>query len=137
MGSDPMPLASPNRGTGGLGSDPTHSAARCVELAGEVLELAAQLLVLEDLVEGRRLELLQRLEGGGRVLHEASQLEARLHRLEGVVGDPQVMRGALAGAGHLLALLQEIAPVALGSLLGEDDIVRGDDIYQRAPEETK
>jgi mannose-1-phosphate guanylyltransferase/mannose-6-phosphate isomerase len=27
--------------------------------------------------------------------------------------------------------------VQLGSYLGEDDIVRGDDIYHRAPDETK
>ncbi len=31
----------------------------------------------------------------------------------------------------------EIIEVQLGSYLGEDDIVRSDDIYQRAPEETK
>ena len=31
----------------------------------------------------------------------------------------------------------EVIEVQIGSYLGEDDIVRGDDIYQRAPEETK
>ncbi len=31
----------------------------------------------------------------------------------------------------------EIIEVQIGSYLGEDDIIRGDDIYQRAPEETK
>ena len=31
----------------------------------------------------------------------------------------------------------EIIEVQIGSYLGEDDIVRGDDIYKRAPEETK
>ena len=90
-----------------------------VELAGQVLELAPQFLVLEDLVEGRRLELLDRLEGGGAVAHQVAQLEARLHRLEGVVGDAQVVRRARARLGDLLALLQQIAAVALGGLLGQ------------------
>ncbi|HVY41842.1 MAG TPA: mannose-1-phosphate guanylyltransferase/mannose-6-phosphate isomerase, partial [Hyphomicrobiaceae bacterium] len=31
----------------------------------------------------------------------------------------------------------EIIEVQIGSYLGEDDIVRTDDIYHRAPEETK
>src|SRR5262245_10663900 len=91
-----------------------RSAGRTVQLAREVLELAAQLLVAEDLVEGGRLQLLDRLEGGRRIAHQVAQLEADLHRLEGVVGDPEVVGGALARAGHLLALLQQIAPVALG-----------------------
>src|SRR4029078_4303488 len=97
----------------------TTSAARRVELAGEVLELAPQLLVFEDLVEGGGLELLQGLEGGSRILHQAAQLEACFHRLERVVGNPQVVGGALACSRHLLALLQEIAPIAFGSVVGE------------------
>ena len=31
----------------------------------------------------------------------------------------------------------EIIEVQVGSYLGEDDIIRSDDVYQRAPEETK
>jgi mannose-1-phosphate guanylyltransferase / mannose-6-phosphate isomerase len=31
----------------------------------------------------------------------------------------------------------EIIEVQIGSYLGEDDIVRGDDIYNRSPEETR
>jgi mannose-1-phosphate guanylyltransferase / mannose-6-phosphate isomerase len=31
----------------------------------------------------------------------------------------------------------EIIEVQIGTYLGEDDIVRGDDVYNRAPEETK
>ena len=67
-----------------------------VKVPREVLELAAQLLVLEDLLERRCLELLDRLERGRGVPHQVAQLEARLHRLEGVVGDAQVVGGALA-----------------------------------------
>src|SRR5262245_12949329 len=86
-----------------------RSARRPVEPAREVLELAAQLLVLEDLVEGGRLQLLDRLERGRGAAHQVTQLKAHLHRLEGVVGDPEVMRRALARVRHLLALLQQIA----------------------------
>jgi mannose-1-phosphate guanylyltransferase / mannose-6-phosphate isomerase len=31
----------------------------------------------------------------------------------------------------------EIIEVQIGTYLGEDDIIRGDDVYNRAPEETK
>src|SRR5207253_4934175 len=118
-GSDPSPRRCPRFDTNcarGLtpGADPRASAARRVELAGEVLELAPQLLVLEDLIERGRLEALQRLEGGRRVLHQVPELEARLHRLEGVVGDPEIVRGALTRLRHLLALLQQITPLARG-----------------------
>jgi hypothetical protein len=47
-----------------------ESARRLVEATRQVLELLAQLLVLEDLVEGRCLELSDRLEGGGAVAHQ-------------------------------------------------------------------
>ena len=54
-----------------------ESARWRVELAGEVLELAPQLFVLEDLLEGRGFELLDRLERGRAVAHQVAQFEAR------------------------------------------------------------
>ncbi len=49
-------------------------ARRRVQLAREVLELAPQLLVLEDLLERRRFELLDGLERRRAVAHQVAQL---------------------------------------------------------------
>src|SRR5690606_3798494 len=96
-----------------------QSGCRRVELAGETLELLAQLLVAEDLLECRSFELLDGLEGRRAVPHQIAELEARLDRLIGVVGDAEIVGRTLASLRNLLALLQEVSPVAFCCLFRE------------------
>jgi len=66
------------------------STLRGVEFARQVLELAAQFIVLENLFEARRLELLDsKDEALSR--NQVAQLHARLDRFVRIVGDPHVV----------------------------------------------